>query len=87
MRRRCPRTVAAAAGGVRARLGSRPLQLGAGEVGTVLPPVFGYWRDLGARYVTAVCTLPDVGDGRALAAGPAAADERARIAGRRPRRR
>ncbi len=42
------------------------LQLGAGEVATVLPPVLGYWRDLGARYVTAVCTLPDVGAGRAL---------------------
>ncbi len=46
------------------------LQLGAGEVGTVLPPVFGYWRDLGARYVTAVCTLPDVDAGRALAPIP-----------------
>ena len=30
------------------------------EVGTALPPVLGYWRELGARYVTAVCTLPDV---------------------------
>ena len=38
------------------------LQLGAGEVGTVLPPAFGYWREFAARYVTAVCTLPDVGD-------------------------
>ena len=36
------------------------LQLGAGEVGTALPPVLGYWREFGARYVTAVCTLPDV---------------------------
>jgi non-specific serine/threonine protein kinase len=35
------------------------LQLGAGEVGTPLPPVFAYWRDLGTRYVTALCTLPD----------------------------
>lgn len=46
------------------------LQLGAAEVGTVLPPVFGYWREFGARYVTAVCTLPDsnsdTGEGRAL---------------------
>ena len=46
------------------------LQLGAGEVGTVLPPVLGYWRDLGARYVTTVCTLPDVDGGRALAPVP-----------------
>ena len=46
------------------------LQLGAGEVGTAMPPVFGYWRDLGARYVTAVCTLPDVDAGRALAPIP-----------------
>ena len=35
------------------------LQLGAGEVGTALPPVFSYWRELGTRYVTALCTLPD----------------------------
>ena len=40
------------------------LQLGAGEVGTALPPVFGYWREFAARYVTAVCTLPDVGEHR-----------------------
>ena len=45
------------------------LQLGAGEVGA-LPPVLGYWRDLGARYVTAVCNLPDVDAGRALAPIP-----------------
>ena len=31
------------------------LQLGAGEVGTALPPLLGYWREFGARYVTAVC--------------------------------
>lgn len=35
------------------------LQLGASEVGVVLPPVFSYWRELGTRYVTALCTLPD----------------------------
>ena len=35
------------------------LQLGAGEVGTALPPVFSYWREFAARYVTALCTLPD----------------------------
>ena len=43
------------------------LQLGAGEVKTELPPVFGYWREFGARYVAAICTLPDLEDGRALA--------------------
>ena len=38
------------------------LYLGGGESGTVLPPVFAYWRDFGARYVTALCSLPDVQD-------------------------
>src|SRR5438067_4975266 len=32
------------------------LLLGADEVGTVLPPVHSYWREFGARYVTALCT-------------------------------
>ena len=36
------------------------LQLGAGEVGTLMPPALASWRELGARYVTAVCTLPDL---------------------------
>ena len=35
------------------------LQLGAGEVATALPAVLSYWREFGARYVTALCTLPD----------------------------
>ncbi len=35
------------------------LQLGASEVGVALPPVFSYWREFGARYVTALCTRPD----------------------------
>jgi superfamily II DNA or RNA helicase len=35
------------------------LELGAGEVGTALPPVFSYWRELATRYVTALCTLSD----------------------------
>ncbi|MBI3268079.1 MAG: DEAD/DEAH box helicase [Planctomycetes bacterium] len=35
------------------------LQLGAAEVGTPLPPVLAYWRDLGARYVTALCSRPE----------------------------
>jgi superfamily II DNA or RNA helicase len=36
------------------------LQLGAGEVGTVIPPVFSYWREFATLYVTAVCTQPDL---------------------------
>jgi len=36
------------------------LRLGAGEVGQVLPPVFAYWRELGSRFVTALCTRPDI---------------------------
>lgn len=43
------------------------LQLGAGEVGTALPPVFAWWRDFAARYVTALC-----------AAAEPAADDRSR---------
>ena len=35
------------------------LQLGADEAGTALPPVFSYWREFGAWYVTALCTHPD----------------------------
>ncbi len=34
------------------------LQLGGAEVGASLPPVFGYWRELGARYVTTLCAQP-----------------------------
>ncbi|MGA3211089.1 MAG: hypothetical protein ABSD20_07255 [Terriglobales bacterium] len=33
------------------------LQLGAREVGIVLPPVFSYWRAFSVQYVTAVCTF------------------------------
>ena len=35
------------------------LQLGASEVGAVLPPAFSYWREFATRYVTALCTLPE----------------------------
>ena len=38
------------------------LQLGASEVSTALPAVLSYWRDFAARYVTALCTLPDIED-------------------------
>ncbi len=46
------------------------LQLGASEVGTALPPAFGYWRDFGAHYITAMCATP----------APAEAGENARDA-------
>jgi non-specific serine/threonine protein kinase len=35
------------------------LELGATEVGTVLPADLGYWRDFAARFVTAFCAHPD----------------------------
>jgi non-specific serine/threonine protein kinase len=37
------------------------LWLGVSEVGTALPPVLSYWRELGVRYVTALCALPGIG--------------------------
>ncbi len=63
------------------------LQLGAGEVGTALPALLGYWREFGARYVTAVCAQPDVEERGAKARHPAAADGGAGGASRWPRRR
>jgi len=38
------------------------LWLGANEVGTALPPVVSYWRELGTRYVTALCAVPGIGE-------------------------
>ncbi len=38
------------------------LQLGAGEVGAALPPALGYWRDFGARYVSALCAAAEPGE-------------------------
>ncbi len=35
------------------------LRLGGAEVGQVLPPALSYWRDLGSRFVTALCTRPE----------------------------
>jgi non-specific serine/threonine protein kinase len=49
------------------------LSLGADEVGTALSPALSYWRKLGARYVTALCTLPGV-DGRTKPPVPVPAD-------------
>ena len=36
--------------------------LGADEVGTTLSPTLSYWRKLGARYMTALCALPGIGE-------------------------
>src|SRR6201993_3884402 len=47
---------------------------GADEVATVLPPVLSYWRELGMRYMTALCALPSVGDGRTKPPVPIPAD-------------
>jgi non-specific serine/threonine protein kinase len=47
------------------------VRLGAGEVGHALPPAFTYWRDIAARFVTALCTQPDA---RVHAAVPAPAE-------------
>lgn len=38
------------------------LQLGAVEIDRQLPPVFSYWRDFAAQFVTALCTLPESED-------------------------
>lgn len=47
------------------------LQLGAEEVGTALPPVFSYWRELGTRYVTLLCMFPNAGTDERKAPVPA----------------
>ncbi len=46
------------------------LCLGVDEIGTALPPVLSYWREFGARYVTALCALPGIGEGGAKQAVP-----------------
>src|SRR3979409_2214431 len=51
------------------------LALGADEVGAALPPVLSYWRELASRYVTALCALPEVGEGQIKPPVPAPADE------------
>lgn len=38
------------------------LHLGANEVGVALPPAYAYWRDFAARYITAVCAMPELAE-------------------------
>jgi superfamily II DNA or RNA helicase len=49
--------------------------LGAGEAGAALPPVYSYWSEFGARYVTALCTHPDIEAQRAQVHVPKPPDE------------
>jgi non-specific serine/threonine protein kinase len=56
------------------------LRLGAAEIGTPLPPAFGFFRDLGARFVAALCRLPDLEERREWAAAPVSGDEMAALA-------
>ncbi|MFT3912630.1 MAG: DEAD/DEAH box helicase [Anaeromyxobacteraceae bacterium] len=48
--------------------GAGLLHLGAAEARTDLPPVLGFWRDLGRAYVAAACALPDLEEAREHAA-------------------
>jgi superfamily II DNA or RNA helicase len=50
------------------------LWLGAAEVGTVLPPVFAYWRQFGARFMTALCTRPPAEEGSEVQPPPPPTD-------------
>jgi non-specific serine/threonine protein kinase len=59
-------------------------ELGAAEVETPLPPVLGYWRELGARYVTAVCSRPDVEGRRTVSIPPPPDEELASLAAAAP---
>jgi len=36
------------------------LALGGKDHGVGLPPVWSYWRDIGAKYLTMLCNLPDI---------------------------
>jgi non-specific serine/threonine protein kinase len=50
------------------------LHLGAAEIGTVLPPVPGWWRDFASRYVTALCATPEGADVAVVAPDAAVLD-------------
>jgi non-specific serine/threonine protein kinase len=57
-----------------------------GEVGRVLPSALAYWRDLSSRYVTALCTTPDVEERRPRIPPPPEPDLQAFAAGAPPMR-
>lgn len=50
------------------------LHLGAAEVATALPPVWAFWRDFAARYVTALTATPEDGEIRVAAPDAPALD-------------
>ena len=51
-------------------VGQGLLHLGAVEIGQALPPSWAWWRELGARYVTALCTRPSADGGPVPLAPP-----------------
>jgi superfamily II DNA or RNA helicase len=56
------------------------LLLGVDEPGTALPPVFAWWREFGARYVSALCTQQESdGAHNAVRVSPPSAEELAAI--------
>src|SRR5262245_57860940 len=46
------------------------LSLGLDDVGSPLPPSLAYWRQLAARYMAAVCALPEIADSMVKPAVP-----------------
>jgi superfamily II DNA or RNA helicase len=61
-----PALEAALAEGLRAAFADGPgpglLWLGTTQPGVALPPVVGWWRDFAARFVSALCTLPEAAE-------------------------
>jgi hypothetical protein len=51
------------------------LCLGANEVGTPLPAILSYWRELGTRYVSALCALPEIAEGASKSPVPPPAQD------------
>ena len=59
-------------------------ELGAGEVGTALPADLSYWRDFGARLVSAICTHPDLAAGYTMIPAPTLEELEALVAAAPP---
>ncbi|MGA2129699.1 MAG: SNF2-related protein, partial [Xanthobacteraceae bacterium] len=51
------------------------LSLGVDQVGATLSPALSYWREFSTRYVTDLCSRPDIGEGRAKPPLPVPTDE------------